>query len=691
MSKRNYLLAILFLLLAFHQVEAQEPIPTRGDDAATGGYGYRWRTSEDTQDPFPFSWIDISDGTPITGISDDNFVGPIPIGFKFKYYWLEYDELFMGTNGYVMFARAMNIASDTEGFPTFPTEGPATSPNNFIGIWLSDLTFTDSSHAPIPNAKAYYKTISTPEGKKFVLTYENVPFWTNDNPEHYSGSNTFQLVLSEDGKIVINYKNCRGPVASSYTRPGMNYITIGMENITGRLGLNIAKNVLPPRGGSPAIQNLSIEITPPTNPTYVFKDVMTEWVFNKENGGIFRSAGGDPYRIQASIKNTGTSAITSPAIILVTQRIIDFFGGNRPMRELYDTLRITNLQPGESRLIAFNKPFVAGKRAIGTYRVFIKTSLLGGDDFSTNDELEGEIVVVDTTKSPIELGYDRHMFRDLYPQQVADPDPRAGEMGGGLEVGMSFEPPFYPAEVTELIFHYAVFNNGDRPDTLVGFKTKVYKNNGPGGTVGSTPIFSKVIEGSYYEDEYLPETGRLWSFFRVVVPVSPKIILNRGEKLFVSHVPRQPSTEDSARRRMDFLINETAIGVPTSFRSYEITGGIWAPYRSRATTDFAIRIGIAKPTSRDKELVQNYAFLEPNYPNPANEQTIIPYKLLQPANVKLEVRNLLGQLVELRELGFQVPGNYSIELSTQNYVEGVYTYTLWVNDHAQTQKMIIIK
>jgi hypothetical protein len=690
MNKKNYIIAfLLFFLIGGANVWAQEPIPSRGDDAATGGYGYAWRTSEDTEAPIPFNWIDISDGTELTGISDDNFVGPLPIGFKFRYYWLDYEELYIGTNGYVMFGRGMNIASDADGFPTYPTEGPATSPNNFIGMWLSDLTFTDSTNIPVPGAKCYYKTITTPEGKKFVITYENVPFWTNDNPEHYSGSNTFQLILSEDGKIVLNYKNCRGPVASSYTRPGSNYITIGMENITGRLGLNIAKNVLPTTGESPLIQDLAIEITPPQNPTYAFKDVMTEWVFNKENGGIFRSAGGDPYKIEASVKNTGTSAITAPAIILVTQRIIDFFDGARPMRQLFDTVRVTNLQPGENRIISFNKPFVTGAGSIGTYRVFVKATLLGGDDFSANDELEGEIVVIDTTKSPIELGYDRHMFKDKYPQQVADPELR--EIGGGLEVGMSFEPPFYPAEVTNLIFHYAVFNNGDAPDTLVGFQTKVFKNNGPNGTIGSTPIFTKVVEGSFYEDEYLPEQGKNWSFFRIFVPVSPKITLNRGERLYVSHVPRRPSTQDSARRRMDFLINETAIGVPTSFRSYEITGGIWAPYRSRATTDFAIRIGISKPASRERDLAQNFVRLEQSYPNPASESAIIPYRLLQPANVRLEVRNLLGQLIETKDFGYQLPGSHNIELPVFQYAAGTYSYTLWVNEYAQTQKMVIVK
>ena len=42
------------------------------------GYGYTWRDNRDPQGP-TYNWFDISTiGTPVTGLGDDNVVGPFP-------------------------------------------------------------------------------------------------------------------------------------------------------------------------------------------------------------------------------------------------------------------------------------------------------------------------------------------------------------------------------------------------------------------------------------------------------------------------------------------------------------------------------------------------------------------------------------------------------------------------------------
>jgi len=63
--------------------------------SSSGGpdtYGYTWIDS-DVEEGLKFDWIDISStGIPVTGLSDDNFAGPFPIGFPFNYYGTEYKE-----------------------------------------------------------------------------------------------------------------------------------------------------------------------------------------------------------------------------------------------------------------------------------------------------------------------------------------------------------------------------------------------------------------------------------------------------------------------------------------------------------------------------------------------------------------------------------------------------------------------
>jgi hypothetical protein len=140
------------------------------------------------------------------------------------------------------------------------------------------------------------------------------------------------------------------------------------------------------------------------------------------------------------------------------------------------------------------------------------------------------------------------------------------------------------------------------------------------------------------------------------------------------------------------MINDKAFNSPKSFRAYEVTGGLWAPYRDIETTDFAMRIGIAKATgSSVRETMAPIATLGQNYPNPSNGATTVPFALASAAQtVRLEVRNLMGQTVYSQELGSTSAGQHTVELNT-SLGNGIYLYTLTVDGQAQTKRMIIAR
>ncbi|MFM7031235.1 MAG: hypothetical protein ACKOX4_01810, partial [Bacteroidota bacterium] len=58
--------------------------------AGQGGpdaYGYTWKDSNEPGGP-TFNWINITTtGTQVTGLGDDNFVGPFGFIDGFQYYW----------------------------------------------------------------------------------------------------------------------------------------------------------------------------------------------------------------------------------------------------------------------------------------------------------------------------------------------------------------------------------------------------------------------------------------------------------------------------------------------------------------------------------------------------------------------------------------------------------------------------
>ncbi|MFV1883235.1 MAG: T9SS type A sorting domain-containing protein [Balneola sp.] len=80
-----------------------------------------------------------------------------------------------------------------------------------------------------------------------------------------------------------------------------------------------------------------------------------------------------------------------------------------------------------------------------------------------------------------------------------------------------------------------------------------------------------------------------------------------------------------------------------------------------------------------------------NYPNPFNPATSIQYSLPVTGNVRLEVRNILGQLVSILVDEPQVAGNYTIFFNGSALSSGVYFYTLQSGDRTLTQRMTLIK
>ena len=93
--------------------------------------------------------------------------------------------------------------------------------------------------------------------------------------------------------------------------------------------------------------------------------------------------------------------------------------------------------------------------------------------------------------------------------------------------------------------------------------------------------------------------------------------------------------------------------------------------------------------------------LLPNFPNPFNPETWIPYQLAKPADVTLTVYNMRGVVVRELKLGHKPAGMYqhrsrAIHWDGRNMfgekvATGVYFYTLKAGDFTATRKMLIRK
>ncbi|MDE0014650.1 MAG: T9SS type A sorting domain-containing protein [Candidatus Poribacteria bacterium] len=100
-------------------------------------------------------------------------------------------------------------------------------------------------------------------------------------------------------------------------------------------------------------------------------------------------------------------------------------------------------------------------------------------------------------------------------------------------------------------------------------------------------------------------------------------------------------------------------------------------------------------------LIPKETVLLPNYPNPFNPETWIPYQLAKTANVTLTIYAVNGQIVRQLALGYQAAGIYhnrsrAAYWDGRNAVgepvaSGIYFYTLTADNFTATRKMLIAK
>ena len=115
----------------------------------------------------------------------------------------------------------------------------------------------------------------------------------------------------------------------------------------------------------------------------------------------------------------------------------------------------------------------------------------------------------------------------------------------------------------------------------------------------------------------------------------------------------------------------------------------------------AFRQGIETLQRLLASLLPEKTALLPNYPNPFNPETWIPYHLAEPADVTLYIYAADGVLVRRLTLGHQVAGIYERRTRAAYWdgknevgepvASGVYFYRLTAGDFTATRKMLIVK
>lgn len=83
--------------------------------------------------------------------------------------------------------------------------------------------------------------------------------------------------------------------------------------------------------------------------------------------------------------------------------------------------------------------------------------------------------------------------------------------------------------------------------------------------------------------------------------------------------------------------------------------------------------------------------LNQNYPNPFNPSTRIEYALPEPANVQLEVFNMIGERMAILVNEDQTPGWHEVRFDAGSLASGVYFYKIRAGNYTEIRKMTLIK
>ena len=100
-------------------------------------------------------------------------------------------------------------------------------------------------------------------------------------------------------------------------------------------------------------------------------------------------------------------------------------------------------------------------------------------------------------------------------------------------------------------------------------------------------------------------------------------------------------------------------------------------------------------------LIPTETALLPNYPNPFNPETWIPYQLANACDAQITIYDVKGRIVRRLILGYQNPGDYTSKARAaywdgrnalgEKVASGLYFYTFTAGEFAATQKMLIRK
>ena len=246
---------------------------------------------------------------------------------------------------------------------------------------------------------------------------------------------------------------------------------------------------------------------------------------------------------------------------------------------------------------------------------------------------------------------------------VTNPDGKSGTLEGGFTYIEA--PQFSPYDVNQ----DGVVNILDLVRTASQFGSTGKGLSGDVDNNGVVNILDLVAVASHFGEQTTQAAPSL----------DPRAALSKTTK---DAIPHQLSLEPAANRRLRAALTELERQVDTN-------------------PDIRFVADLLRQWLSDNGTIPNETRLYPNYPNPFNPETWIPYQLAEATEVQIAIYNVKGQRVRELDIGFKRAGIYRDRSeaaywngrndSGEPVTSGIYFYTLHAGNFSQTRKMLILK
>lgn len=253
-------------------------------------FGYKWRDSNEPNGP-QYVWYDITTNPAATqvtfpnGTLDDGYTNALPLGFTMPFYGTDYSNVYLSTNGFLSFTP---LTSSTYSNAQIPS---SSAPNNMVAMFWDDL-----------DGRTQGTVHQLQDGNKFYIQFTN---W-----QKYSGTGslTFQVVLHQNGKILVYYNNMNATLTSA---------TVGIENSAGNDGLQVVYNA------AYVANNLALEFA--ADPEWLTSNTYNGSLFNGNSVDVELTFQSEDYPLgnySMDLVVSSTDPVTPTVTVPVTMEIV---------------------------------------------------------------------------------------------------------------------------------------------------------------------------------------------------------------------------------------------------------------------------------------------------------------------------------------------------------------------------------